>query len=181
MSSVINPVSDVKVATYHIPRHGRYPNSDADNKPLVHYKSLFRKGAGKDAIKDHLAKVNVIQPQWTYTMYPTDHFHTTCHEAIVILSGSALLAFGGVENPRKVELEVEQGDALLIPAGMSHKQVRELGTKVFDMLGAYEIGAEHWDMCYGREEEGDTGQRIKRVGWFKQDPFYGEGGPATKL
>lgn len=109
-------------------------------------------------------------------MYPTDHFHTTCHEAIVILSGSALLAFGGVENPRKVELEVEQGDALLIPAGMSHKQVRELGTKVFDMLGAYEIGAEHWDMCYGREEEGDTGQRIKRVGWFKQDPFYGEGG-----
>ncbi|TFK47407.1 cupin domain-containing protein [Heliocybe sulcata] len=181
MSSIANALSDVKVETYHIPRHGRIPNSDPTSKPLIYYQSLFKPGASKTAIKDYVNSIKVVEPQWTYTMYPTSHFHSTSHEAIMILTGSALLLFGGEGNPGKVELEVKAGDALLIPAGVAHRQLKEIGLEVFEMMGAYPIRAEHWDMCYGLEEEGDTEGRIKRLDWFKEDPFFGQGGPAAKV
>ncbi|KZT25550.1 hypothetical protein NEOLEDRAFT_1133526 [Neolentinus lepideus HHB14362 ss-1] len=181
MSSIVTPLSKVKIETYYIPRHGFIPNSDPTSKPLIYYKSLFQKGASKAAIKDHINSLKVVEAQWTYTMYPTTHFHTTSHEAIIVLSGGALLLFGGESNPARVELEVKAGDALLIPAGVSHKQVKEIGLEVFDMMGAYPVNAEHWDMCYGLKEEGNTEARIKQLDWFTKDPFYGENGPAVKV
>ena len=111
-------------------------------------------------------------------MYETTHFHSTTHEVLCISHGKAQLCFGGEDNPVKVELAVQKGDVIIIPAGVGHRLLRDLEGG-FEMVGAYPTGKQ-WDMCYGREEEQTKVMEIGRLAWFDEDPVYGPGGPAVK-
>ncbi|KAK7691716.1 hypothetical protein QCA50_005116 [Cerrena zonata] len=111
-------------------------------------------------------------------MYRTTHFHSTTHELLVVCKGRATLCFGGEENPGRIETEVAKGDAILVPAGVGHRMTKE-GDEGFEMVGSYPVGANKWDMCYGKEEEG-ADQRIEKLEWFEVDPLYGERGPAVQ-
>lgn len=108
-------------------------------------------------------------------MYETTHFHSTTHELLVVCKGRATLCFGSEENPGRVEIEVQKGDAILIPAGVGHLLIKE-GDEGF---GSYPVGTSKWDMWYGKEGE-DVDQRIGKLHWFEKDPLYGEGGPAVQ-
>lgn len=110
-------------------------------------------------------------------MYTTTHFHSTTHELLVVIRGDACLLFGGEENPGSVEIVVHKGDAILVPAGVAHKLVKE-GQEGFEILGSYPGGAQSWDMCYGVEGE-DVDRTIRRLPWFKRDPLCGDNGPAV--
>jgi len=174
--SILASLSSLKVSKHFIARHGLIPNSSATSKPMLIYHSVFTSPATKSSITAHLSKTNVIEPHWTYSMYPTSHFHSNTHEVLIILSGSALLLFGGEENPERVEADVTKGDAIVLPAGTAHRLLEDKSGD-FQMLGCYPVGAAQWDMCYGKDSEGDVEGRIKKLEWFQSDPFYGSEGP----
>ncbi|OBZ69835.1 Uncharacterized protein YjlB [Grifola frondosa] len=111
-------------------------------------------------------------------MYPEEHFHSTAHEVLVVSSGRARVQFGGDDNPAAVTVEVACGDAMLVPAGVSHRMLEDIEGN-FEMVGAYQLEAEHWDMCYGKPEEDELIVRIKDLPWFDRDPLYGDQGPAV--
>lgn len=111
-------------------------------------------------------------------MYPITHFHSTTHELLVVFKGRATLCFGGEQNPGRVEMMVEKGDTILVPAGVGHRLLEE-GAEGFEMVGSYPVGAAKWDMCYGKEGE-DADARIQKLGWINKDPLYGDGGPAVQ-
>lgn len=69
-------------------------------------------------------------------MSPVHHYHSTTHEAMVVNSLSARLCFGGPReegNIGKLEVEVKQGDVMIVPAGVSHGMLENKGG--FGMLG----------------------------------------------
>ncbi|OIW25386.1 hypothetical protein CONLIGDRAFT_622957 [Coniochaeta ligniaria NRRL 30616] len=174
------PLPHLDVEHHTIPPHARLPNSQATGKPLLIYRSAFRPSGAvtPDAVEAHLQKVGAVVPQWRYGMYPTTHFHSTAHEVLVVVRGRARLCFGGEGNPERVEREVGVGDVVVIPAGVGHRLLEDLGG--FEMVGSYMPGCE-WDMCYGREGEEDKVRGIKGLGWFGRDPVYGDEGPVLDV
>jgi len=108
-------------------------------------------------------------------MYKKTHFHSTTHEVLCISSGRARLCFGGEQNPSRVELCVEQGDVIIIPAGVGHRLLDDSGSE-FEMVGSYPKGRD-WDMCYGQESEVEKVKGISRLDWFEKDPLYSNDGP----
>ncbi|KDQ55391.1 hypothetical protein JAAARDRAFT_59907 [Jaapia argillacea MUCL 33604] len=185
---MLTPLSSLKVTKHHIPRHALIPNSSITSKPLYIYHGAFTpppstsKSQFKSTVTAHLKKIGVIEPQWTYTMYSISHFHSTTHEVLVILSGSARLLFGGEDNPGKVETVVKKGDVIVHPAGVSHRLLEDLRGEggTFEMLGCYPVGGQQWDMFYGREGEEGVWERIGGLGWFERDPVYGDVGPVLE-
>ncbi|KAK3063012.1 hypothetical protein LTS18_002917, partial [Coniosporium uncinatum] len=129
----------------------------------------------------HLRKVKVVEPQWTYSMFPTTHYHSNTHEVLCVANGRALLCFGGEDNPKKVEAEVGAGDVIVLPAGMGHRLLEDKEGS-FQMVGSYPVDAEQWDMCYGKKGEDKEGieKRIKGLKWFAKDPLYGDEGPVLE-
>ncbi|KAK3303732.1 uncharacterized protein B0T15DRAFT_504900 [Chaetomium strumarium] len=198
----LTPLSTLQTEKHLIPPHppSNLPNSAATNKPLLFYRQAFTftsptnnnnnnpsKASTAEAIEHHLRKTNIVAPQWRYGMYPTSHFHSTTHEVLCVSSGRARLLFGGEENPGRVEVVVQTGDVIVIPAGVAHRLLREEEGEEgggFEMVGSYPVGAEQWDMCYpgeGGEEEEERVGRIKALEWFGRDPVYGETGPVLEV
>lgn len=103
-------------------------------------------------------------------MYRRHHYHSTTHEVLVIVCGSAHLCFGGPSNPEKTILEAKIGDVIIVPAGVSHALLDENGG--FQMVGAYPPDSEPWDMCVNEATHAQQ-QNIRSLGWFERDPIYG--------
>ncbi|KAL2132215.1 hypothetical protein VTI74DRAFT_4071 [Chaetomium olivicolor] len=181
----VTPLPSLDVSTHTVPAHpaSRLPNSGPSHKPLLIYRRAFPNlpctdpSAAADTIEQHLNSVGAVKPQWRYGMYRTTHFHSTTHEVLCVSSGRAKLLFGGEENPGRVEVVVERGDVVVVPAGVAHRLLEEIGEGRVEMVGAYPVGAEGWDMCYGREGEEAKVEGIKGLAWFGRDPVYGEEGP----
>ncbi|KAH9905451.1 RmlC-like cupin domain-containing protein [Xylariomycetidae sp. FL2044] len=184
------PLSALRVTKHHIPQHGGLPNTSIQNQPLVHYHGAIPRSASASAIEAHLTSVDVVAPQWRFTMYRTTHFHSTTHEVLCISRGRARLCFGGEANPGKVETEVEKGDVMVVPAGVGHRLLEDLseveeeeeegGGSGFEMVGSYPKGCS-WDMCYGKKGEEAKVAGIKKLGWFERDPIYGDRGPVLDV
>ncbi|MHA8050317.1 cupin domain-containing protein [Aquirufa sp. ROCK-SH2] len=50
-------------------------------------------------------------------MLPYDHFHSNTHEVLGLAEGTVKLKIGGQHG---VELVVETGDVIIMPAGVGH-------------------------------------------------------------
>ncbi|KAF7194114.1 hypothetical protein HII31_04635 [Pseudocercospora fuligena] len=179
MALKLTPLKDLRVLKHQIPAHGLTPNTSIQNKPLLVYKSAFTSSATAPKIESHLSSIGVVTPQWRYTMYSTSHFHSTSHEVLSISNGRAKLCFGHEDNPSKVETEVEKGDVIVVPAGVAHRLLEDLGGG-FEMVGSYPTGC-NWDMCYGKKGEEEKIEKIKSLGWFERDPIYGDEGPVLDV
>ncbi|CRG89686.1 hypothetical protein PISL3812_06725 [Talaromyces islandicus] len=173
------PPSDIKVSQHHIPAWKRIPNTSIHNKPLLIYHSAFTASASQ--LSARLKEIDVVIPQWQYSMYRQSHFHSTTHEVLGIISGRACLCFGGEENPARVQPVVQAGDLIVVPAGVAHQLLQDLDGD-FDMLGSYPHG-KHWDMCYGveSEDEAQITKAIAQLAWFDRDPLYGDDGLAIHV
>lgn len=176
-------LGSIQLLRYLVPRHGDIPNTSISNIPLLIYKNAFASGksSSTSAIEKHI-RANEWDPQWSFSMYKITHFHSTTHEALVVIQGAAKLCFGGDENPGKRLVDVEEGDSIFVPAGLAHRLWEETGSASFKMIGSYPKGAEQWDMCYGNEDEYSiVERRIAALEKPSFDPFYGKSGPAAAV
>ncbi|KAF2747877.1 hypothetical protein M011DRAFT_467466 [Sporormia fimetaria CBS 119925] len=177
MPLTLHPLSSLRLSTHHIPTFRSLPNTSPHSHPLYIYHSAYPPSTPPSTLESHL-RTNSLTPQWRYTMYTRTHYHSTTHEVLCVYRGTADLLFGGEENPERVEVRVQAGDMVVVPAGVAHRLVRDVGEKQgegFMMVGAYPEGCE-WDMCYGEEGEKKE-EAVKSVQWLKRDPLYGEDGP----
>jgi uncharacterized protein YjlB len=209
------------IIPYHIKPTPRVPNSP---KPLLLYKNCFLRNGKVDitVAYDTFTK-NGWDPQWvtTYGNTQRSHYHPATHEVMVVLSGPGTIRWGTADltdDPQKhtygmagtdfedgsVFIDVEAGDLLVIPAGVTHKSfdrrakdldptclsggeahkieaddprafVGALQVQGFSMMGAYPRGMS-WGWAEGGEHVGAY-EVIWRVRNADLDPVFGaEGG-----
>ncbi len=109
---------------------------------------------------------------WRNGIYNYHHYHSTAHEVLVIVAGSVTVQFGGDHG---VVREFGPGDAVVIPAGVAHKNLGS--SHDLSVVGAYARG-QKWDICYGGNRERPAAdERIARVSLPKTDPIFGADGP----
>jgi uncharacterized protein YjlB len=113
---------------------------------------------------------------WVDGIYSFHHFHSTAHEVLGIVGGSASVLLGG---PRGRRFDVARGDVLVLPAGTGHCNLG--ATADLLVVGAYPNGM--W--CDLRR--GDPAEReevlanIAAVPLPDSDPVHGTEGPLTEI
>ena len=149
---------------------GRVPNNAL---PLLAYKAaLDLPTADPAAAWEALFDANGWDRSWRNGVYPFQHFHSTAHETLGCYSGTARVLFGGESG---VVLEIVAGYAVLIPAGVGHKNLGN--SPDFGVVGAYPPGPD-WDLRRAIQAEyGEAQDQIARVPRPTTDPLYGTDGP----
>ncbi|WP_130831748.1 hypothetical protein [[Erwinia] mediterraneensis] len=115
-------------------------------------------------------------PAWRYPIFPYTHYHPNTHELLGVGAGWAEVLFGG-DNGRMVTLRV--GDAVLIPAGVGHKQIS--ASEDFFCVGAYPQGLEPQTERDRLEKLKVSQEQIRRVAVPASDPFEGKEGAMTAI
>ena len=129
MSSVTRPE---RVTPYKLPDDGTFPNSSL---PLLAYQSAVDDKADDLAITfEHVFQANGWGGSWRNGMYCFRHYHSNVHEVLGIARGQTHVEFGG---PRGEALELTAGDAVVIPAGVSHFHLGSSADLL--VIGAYEL------------------------------------------
>ncbi|KAK6523912.1 hypothetical protein TWF281_001877 [Arthrobotrys megalospora] len=179
VTKMANQRSQMAIEKHQIPRYELIPNTSLHNIPFIHYKSAFPKSTDASSIEEVL-RTNSWKPSWRYTMYTDSHFHSTTHETLVVISGAAKILLGGDDNPSAVTITANTGDAMFMPVGVAHRLLKDIGGRGwgagegFTMVGAYPVGGEEWDMCYGRKGEEGVDERVQRVAGVEVgDPILG--------
>lgn len=150
---------------------GLFPNNP--KLPALVYKgALFlHPGDDEDAIIRLFGKNNWTNA-WTAGIFDCHHYHSVTHEVLGVFCGMADIQLGG---PEGVCVEVVRGDVIIIPAGVSHKNLKS--TPDFVCIGAYPQGKDY-DLNYGKPEERQNAVlNISKVPLPEMDPVFGKEGP----
>jgi len=149
---------------------GPFPNNP--HYPVVLHRQSFPE-ADPAAIEATFA-AHGWPPAWRWGVFDWHHFHATAHEVLGCYRGSATLQLGGPHGPT---VEVEAGDAVLLPAGTAHRSV--ITADGFTCVGAYPAG-QNPDIQRGEEAElEEMEHRIHHVPLPDQDPIHGAAGSLT--
>jgi uncharacterized protein YjlB len=151
---------------------GPFPNSPF---PALVYRRALGSQAGPAAFEDLFAR-NGWTGAWRNGVYGFDHFHTTAHEVLGVAAGEVDALVGG-PNGRSVRLQA--GDVLVLPAGMSHRNLRSSPDLL--VVGAY-AGGRSADLRRGTEEDAAGSARAAaRVPTPETDPVTGPAGWLVQL
>jgi uncharacterized protein YjlB len=113
---------------------------------------------------------------WRDGIFSFHHFHSTAHEVLAIVAGSARVTLGG---PNGRTVDVSPGDVLVLPAGTGHRNAGASGDLL--VVGAYPDGMD-WDVRRGDPAEYEEAQRnIAAVPLPRTDPVFGAEGPLRRL
>lgn len=148
---------------------GRIPNNPL---PLLVYpEALEESDRQSKKCKELLANNNWLGA-WVNGVFPYHHYHSTSHEVLAVVGGSASITFGGPEGET---IEVKAGDVVVIPTGVGHCNVGSSGD--FAVIGAYPDGRS-WDVLTGEpDERPEVIENIRNVPLPGTDPLYGDEGP----
>jgi uncharacterized protein YjlB len=159
------------VETHSFADDGAIPNSPL---PVLIYRDVPEAREAGDC--ESLFAANGWLGAWRDGIFPFHHFHSTAHEVLGIVSGTAAVALGGPGGDR---LEVGPGDVLVLPAGTGHRNLGASGELL--VIGAYPDGM-RWDLRRGDPAEHDEAlANIRAVPLPRADPVIGPGGPLTEL
>lgn len=153
---------------------GSIPNNP--NLPLLLYpRALEETDLSPSHAKELLAE-NGWGGAWVNGVFPYHHYHSTSHEVLAVVGGSASITFGG---PGGETVEVAAGDVVVIPAGVGHRNGGSSGD--FSVVGAYPRGQENYDLRTGEEgERPEVLENIRNVALPESDPLYGAEGPLVR-
>ncbi|RYE96799.1 MAG: cupin [Oxalobacteraceae bacterium] len=107
-----------------------FPNS---RLPLLLYRASLP--ADADRIQQAFEKRGWSNA-WQNGIYRFHHFHSIAHEVLGIASGRVTVRFGG---PAGTDVSLVSGDAVVIPAGVAHCNLKEQGR--LTVVGAYPGGS----------------------------------------
>ncbi|MBN9311377.1 MAG: cupin domain-containing protein [Devosia sp.] len=148
---------------------GTFPNS---RLPLLFYEQALPSYASGPDQMEALFVENGWPPSWRASVFTYHHYHSTAHETLGVVAGSARLMLGGPEGQT---FDVEPGDVIVIPAGVAHRRLDSSGD--FLVVGCYPPG-QTWDLLRGEGgERPRADQNIARVPLPGTDPVVGAGGP----
>lgn len=149
----------VEVRKYQLPPTTLIPNSP---QPLLHYPSLLSIDSERTPVKIfETFSSNGWQPQWIFrygTSQPS-HYHSSVHECMAVLTGTATIRFGvadtvsdldenthgGGKEEGGIEIQAKAGDVFVIPAGVAHKTFDTQPTAEFKLLtpgDAHQVAAQ---------------------------------------
>jgi uncharacterized protein YjlB len=149
---------------------GRIPNNP--DLPLLVYPGALPASDDLPSECEALFRENGWGGTWRDGVFPYHHYHSTTHEVLGIVRGSARIAFGGEAG---VTVEVEAGDVVVIPAGVGHRNLES--SRDFLVIGAYPRG-QSWDLCTGEPgERPQVLENIRKVPLPDADPVFGDRGP----
>ena len=155
----------MKATTYFFKDDGKIPNSQL---PLILYKGVFFENNDADAMIAHFRDFK-WHNAWKNGVYDFHHYHSTTHEVLGVYQGNAMLQFGG-EMGEKVQ--VEEGDVVIIPAGVGHKRISQ--SDDFAVVGAYPDGCD-FDIMKGELGERPAADaNILKVALPENDPVFGK-------
>lgn len=174
LADVISAVQHINIIRHLLPDDGTFPNNAL--LPLLVYRNVFHLSSGDTAkTVEEILESNGWTHAWRDGVYDYHHYHSTAHEVLCVIRGSARIQFGG---PSGISLLLEQGDAVIIPAGVAHKNIGD--NTDFECIGAYPDG-QQYDMNYGKEgERPRTDENIRNLPLPEADPVYGMDGPLIK-
>jgi uncharacterized protein YjlB len=133
---------------------GMLPNS---RFPLLVYRGGVA-GGGEDAVLERFRAHGWLN-NWRYPgIYTYPHFHSTTHECLGVATGWMEVALFGRGGTR---VRVEQGDVIVMPAGVSHAMVGQSDDIL--MVGGYPDGRD-WDNVQ-EDHLDEAGRRaaVKRI------------------
>jgi uncharacterized protein YjlB len=158
--------SEGQVEEYFLKDNGLFPNSSL---PVLLYKKAL--DLPKFFPGFYIRKLfikNGWSNSWKSGIFEYHHYHSITHEVLGVCKGQTHLLLGG---PNGVKVKIEEGDVLIIPAGVAHKNEGKENDVV--CIGAYPEGRDY-DIKYGREgERPSADQNIKNVPLPPSDPVYG--------
>jgi uncharacterized protein YjlB len=158
-----------KIPHYIIPDNGVFPNSVL---PVLFYKSVFQlPNDHAPGVIEEIFDENDWANSWRNGIFNYNHYHSITHEVLGVYCGDCHIQLGG---DRGIQLLLDKGDVLIIPAGVAHKNI---GSSVnFKCIGAYPNGKE-FDINLGKSgERPGTDKNISKVPMPKTDPLYGKEG-----
>ena len=142
-----------------IPNHPRFP--------VLVYRGVEGAAAGAESARTLFAE-HGWGGSWVDGVFPFHHFHSTSHEVLAVVAGSATLELGG---PQGESFDVAEGDVLVLPAGTGHR--RAAARDGFTVVGAYPAGQERYDLL--READDAARERIRALPAPDEDPVGGDG------
>jgi uncharacterized protein YjlB len=167
----IEVIQHVNIIRHLFTDDGQFPNNAL--LPLLVYQKVLQLPATEAGKKvEKIFEDNDWTNSWQNGVYDYHHYHSTAHEVLGIFRGSARIQFGG---PSGKAVLLEQGDVVIIPAGVAHKSIDVYDD--FTCVGAYPRGQDY-DMNYGKAEEHKQAlENIRSLSLPATDPVYGREGP----
>ena len=159
-----------EIETFVLPRQGDIPNSAL---PLVLYRHALapplRTPSGCQALFDR----NQWSGIWVDGIFDYWHFHVTGHEVLGCVAGSARIGFGGDSG---IAVDFQEGDVVVIPAGVGHKRLSEKHGG-FTVVGGYPPGQSGAIARPGDFAPDAAQNAIAALDLPRADPILGETGP----
>lgn len=156
--------------TYLFEDDGSIPNNP--ELPLLVYPDALEGSQLKPANCKQLLENNGWRNAWINGIFSYHHYHSTTHEVLVVIQGSATVKMGGKKGK---EFSISAGDVMVIPAGVGHCLISS--SSDFQVIGAYPAGRSY-DLCTGKaHERPQVLDNIRNVPLPEKDPVTGGENP----